>query len=90
MMKAQLENRLNELQAHFAKGKKELTQLNDKQTELRETLLRISGAIQVLQEELDKSDDTGVQPGSTDAAPVAERETGMELIEDTGQTEDKD
>ena len=49
-MQAQLEQRLNELKTEFAAGQKMLADLEAKQTELRQTLLRISGAIQVLEE----------------------------------------
>jgi predicted nuclease with TOPRIM domain len=53
-MREQLEKRLNELKAEFEKGQKTLTELEAQQANLRETLLRISGAIQVLEEELQK------------------------------------
>jgi uncharacterized coiled-coil protein SlyX len=54
-MQAQLEKRLAELKEEFEKGKKKLEVLEAEATELRHTLLRISGAMQVLQEELQKS-----------------------------------
>ena len=54
-MKAQLEHRLKELIAEFEAGQKMLSDLESKQAELRNTLTRISGAIQVLQEELAKA-----------------------------------
>ena len=53
-MKKQLEQRLNELRAEFESGQKMLAELGARQTTLRESLLRISGAIQVLEEELAK------------------------------------
>ena len=49
-MKAALEIRLNELREQFAAGQSAMAELNRKQDELRATLLRISGAIQVLEE----------------------------------------
>ena len=55
-MKKQLENRLQELQKEFEAGQKMLADLEARQASVRETLLRLSGAIQVLQEELDKED----------------------------------
>jgi len=59
-MKEQLEERLNELKAEFESGQKMLAELEARQTTLRESLLRISGAIQVLEEELGKhKDDNG-------------------------------
>jgi predicted nuclease with TOPRIM domain len=60
-MKEQLEKRLAELQAEFEAGQKALADLEAQQANLRNTLLRISGAIQVLQEELEKA-----QADSTD------------------------
>ncbi len=53
-MREQLEQRLNELKSEFEAGQKMLAELEAKQANLRETLLRISGAIQVLQEVLDE------------------------------------
>ena len=49
-----LKNRVGELQEEFSKGQRKLEQLDAEATNLRQTLLRISGAIQVLREELDK------------------------------------
>ncbi len=51
-MKQQLVKRLQELKAEFEAGQKMLTELEAKQANVRETMLRISGAIQVLEEEL--------------------------------------
>lgn len=53
-MKEQLEKRLAELKAEFASGQKVMADLEAKQANLRDTLLKISGAIQVLEEELGK------------------------------------
>ena len=55
-MKEQLEKRLTELKAEFASGQKAMTELETKQANLRDTLLRISGAIQILEEEISKTD----------------------------------
>jgi len=49
-MKQQLNRRLQELKVEFDSGQKILTQLEAKQANTRNTLLRISGAIQVLEE----------------------------------------
>ncbi len=54
-MKQQLEQRLQSLKAEFESGQKMLADLEAKQTNLRDTLLRISGAIQVLEELLAQS-----------------------------------
>lgn len=53
-MKEQLEQRLEELKTEFESGQKILAELDAKQADLTNTLLRIAGAIQVLEEELDK------------------------------------
>ena len=53
-MKAQLVQRLKELKAEFESGQKMLADLETRKIELEKTLLRISGAIQVLEEELTK------------------------------------
>ena len=55
-MKEQLEKRLEELKTEFESGQKVLAELEAKQANLRETLLRISGAIQVIEEELEKTE----------------------------------
>lgn len=51
-MREQLEKRLQALTAEYEAGQKALANLEAQKASLRETLLRISGAIQVLQEEL--------------------------------------
>ena len=49
-MNDKLEARLKDLREQFAAGQTAMTELNRKQDELRSTMLRISGAIQVLEE----------------------------------------
>ena len=49
-MKEQLEARLTQLRSEFETGQARLQQLTQEETRLRETLLRISGAILVLEE----------------------------------------
>ncbi len=49
-MQEQLEARLEELQKDFEVGEKRLRDLEAETVRLRETMLRISGAIQVVQE----------------------------------------
>lgn len=49
-MKDQIEQRLQELKTEFKAGEKFLAELDAKQMNLRSSLLRISGAIQVLEE----------------------------------------
>jgi predicted nuclease with TOPRIM domain len=60
-MQEQLKRRLEELKREFEAGQARLRELETQETRLRETMLRISGAIQVLEEEL-----SGTQ---TDASP---------------------
>jgi len=48
----QLEKRLEQLRQEFASGQNQLAELDQKRANLRDTLLRISGAIQVLEETL--------------------------------------
>ncbi|MCG9967132.1 hypothetical protein L9W92_03570 [Pelotomaculum terephthalicicum JT] len=54
-MREQLEQRLKELKAEFESGQKMLADLESRQTNMRTVLQRISGAIQVLEEELAKA-----------------------------------
>ncbi|XHX78801.1 MAG: hypothetical protein RBJ76_02390 [Stenomitos frigidus ULC029] len=49
-MKQQIEQRLHDLTAEFESGQTLLAELETRQATLKSTLLRISGAIQVLEE----------------------------------------
>jgi hypothetical protein len=49
-MRRRLEQRLQELKAEFETGQKMLAELEQKRANLEQTILRISGAIQVLEE----------------------------------------
>ena len=51
-MQTQLENRLKTLREEYAQGEQVLSELSAKQRDLQHTMLRIQGAIQVLEEEL--------------------------------------
>lgn len=55
-MKKQLETRLKELKTEFENGQNKLAELDSQAANLRNTLLRISGAIQVIEEELAKTE----------------------------------
>jgi len=55
-MRERLEKRLQELKAEFGKGEQTLKQLEEQVAAVRQTLLRISGAIQVLEEELGEAE----------------------------------
>ncbi len=76
-MKQQLEQRLKELRFEFESGQKTLADMELKQSNVRNTLLRIRGAIQVLEEELKKegqpeSDNIGQLEGFPKTEPITE------------------
>jgi predicted nuclease with TOPRIM domain len=66
-MKEQLQQRLEELKKEFETGQARLRELETEQTYVRETLLRISGAIQVLEEALTHES----KPDETEAETVS-------------------
>lgn len=74
-MKAQLEQRLHQLQQEFESGHQMMAELEQRQQTLKETLLRISGAMQVLQELL-QSADTSVENGTAPEEVLKEVELG--------------
>lgn len=55
-MNDQLEKRINELKGELKDGQKVLEELEVKRGNLAQTILRISGAIQVLEEMIAQSD----------------------------------
>jgi hypothetical protein len=65
-MREQLEQRLHELKSEYTTGQKLLSDLETRQADLRQTLLRISGAIQVLEELLN------AQPATNGVVPAPE------------------
>jgi uncharacterized coiled-coil protein SlyX len=65
-----LEKRLNELKGELSAGESLLAELQEKQTSLRQTMLRISGAIQVLEEELRHADESRAAPVEALAEPA--------------------
>lgn len=73
-MKEQLEKRLAALEAQFEHGMKVLRDLEAQEVTLKETLLRISGAIEVLREELNSAGQPAEDGGQNndDAAPFAD------------------
>lgn len=72
-MREQLEQRLATLKSEFQIGQAKLGKLDQEQMLLRETLLRISGAIQVLEEALGKTD------------PAAESEADAQPDDETSE-----
>jgi predicted nuclease with TOPRIM domain len=79
-MREQLQARLEILKREFHTGQARLGDLEREASALRETLLRISGAIQVLEEELAKADQpatNGVeQPNEETSAEKAPANAG--------------
>ncbi|MEM9903558.1 MAG: hypothetical protein AAF921_00845 [Cyanobacteria bacterium P01_D01_bin.44] len=71
-MKQQLQQRLQKLKVEFESGQKVLAELEAKHTNVQNTLLRIQGAIQVLEEELAKAheDEPSVSTNALDAKTI--------------------
>lgn len=77
VLRERTQQRLTELRSEYEAGQNMLADLETRHAALRETLLRISGAIQVLEELLDAeipattyvSPDEGMAPTTTHAAP---------------------
>lgn len=60
-MKNLLQERLNELNEEYSSGQQMLLEIENKRQELRERILRISGAIQILQEVLEENNPTDIK-----------------------------
>jgi predicted nuclease with TOPRIM domain len=56
-MKEQIKERIEQLKAEYESGQKMLADLETQESNLRTTMLRISGAIQVLEELLAKTEE---------------------------------
>ena len=71
-MRQQLEHRLQQLKTEFESGQKVLAELEAKQANIQNTLLRIQGAIQVLEEELIKAakDEPSASTDELDATTI--------------------
>lgn len=67
-MQDELRKRLDELKKEFEVGQNRLRELDAEQAHVRETLLRISGAIQVLQELSDSAKDEDKADGTIQKA----------------------
>jgi predicted nuclease with TOPRIM domain len=68
-MREQLQARLEELKREFETGQGRLRELEAQEAQLRQTLLRISGAVQVLEEELSR--EAGGAEGAEGAGGVS-------------------
>jgi predicted nuclease with TOPRIM domain len=69
-MKEQLTARLEKLKGEFESGQKMLADLEAKQANLQQTLLRISGAIQVLEELLVQESQPEVEVNESTPRPL--------------------
>ncbi len=70
-METRLRRRLGELRAEYEKGRQTLEELEGQAANVRATLLRIAGAVQVLQEELgEEPTDAAGQPAPSGDAPA--------------------
>lgn len=67
-MRKELQQRLQSLQSEYEAGQKMMAELEAKQANLRDTLLRISGAIQVLEEALSEANESDL--AENEAVPV--------------------
>jgi prefoldin subunit 5 len=74
-MREQVEQRVSELKAEHQKGQQMLTELESQEAELRQTLLRITGAIQVLEELL-----TATEPATQNGAGPAPGASRDDLV----------
>lgn len=64
-MRAEIQKRVSELEAEYREGQRMLADLEAKQADLQQTVLRISGALQVLNELLaaeNASETDGAEP----------------------------
>ncbi|MBD2094081.1 hypothetical protein H6F90_02795 [Trichocoleus sp. FACHB-591] len=71
-MRERLEQRLASLKTEFEAGQKMLADLEAKQASVRETLLRISGAIQVLEETLAEPELTNIEDNGSVSSEMIE------------------
>ncbi len=70
-MEEQLQKRLAELRTEFESGRQRLQQLESQAREVQQVLLRISGAIQVLEEELGRANGNAAPSAAAAAVPPA-------------------
>jgi uncharacterized coiled-coil protein SlyX len=73
-LRAQLERRLTALHEELAAGRRLLADLQARQAEVQDTMLRVAGAIQVLEEELAAAPE--VEPGPTASVTGSSRTDG--------------
>ncbi len=76
-MENQIEQRLTDLKAEFESGQKVLAELEGRRAELQNTLVRISGAIQVLEELLGKEEPQPVEGADGAGSPAEVAPPGL-------------
>jgi hypothetical protein len=80
-MREQLERRVSELKAEQEKGQQMLADLEGRAAELRQTLLRIGGAIQVLEELLSVAEPAAANGlGPAQATPASQALAGASSL----------
>ncbi|MEG4083649.1 hypothetical protein [Microcoleus sp. POL10_C6] len=77
-MQEKLQQRLQSLKTEYEAGQKMLADLEAKQANLRDTLLRISGAIQVLEEALSDTNESDL--AENEAVPVQAVNAKAEVV----------
>ena len=70
-MRKQIEERLCALQSEFKAGQEILAELETRQSNVRSTLVRISGALQVLEELLKEEPSVPFDPNTTSDVATA-------------------
>lgn len=85
-MKQQLQQRLQQLKAEYESGKKVLADLEAKQANVRDTLLRMAGAIQVLEEELVKADSNTIHTPSENTYALDSETQAIEVSPQSSQS----
>ena len=68
-MRAHVQQRLQDLQQEYQRGQARLHELEQAAAQLRDTLLRISGAIQVLEEVISSATAPPAHEAAASAAP---------------------
>jgi predicted nuclease with TOPRIM domain len=71
-MREKLQQRLQSLKSEYEAGQKMMAELEAKQANLRDTLLRINGAIQVLEEALSEANESDL--AENEAVSVSSRD----------------
>ena len=77
-MRKELQQRLQSLKSEYEAGQKMMAELEAKQANLRDTLLRISGAIQVLEEALSEANESDL--AKNEAVPVEAVNAKAEVV----------